>query len=78
MAGSVGQSGHRGCSFSRSAAYLGELAYSSGVSLSALQEMGGWESSEVVQGYVYLAPNHLTEYARKIDSVFGSDGTNTT
>ncbi|MDJ0087656.1 tyrosine-type recombinase/integrase [Pantoea allii] len=43
-----------------------------GVPLSALQEMGGWESIEMVQRYAHLAPNHLTEHARQIDVVFGS------
>nr|WP_276972634.1 tyrosine-type recombinase/integrase [Tatumella ptyseos] len=43
-----------------------------GVPLSALQEMGGWESIEMVQRYAHLAPNHLTEHARQIDSIFGS------
>lgn len=43
----------------------------SGVPLSALQEMGGWESIEMVQQYAHLASNHLTEHARQIDSIFG-------
>ncbi|WLJ48211.1 tyrosine-type recombinase/integrase [Edwardsiella piscicida] len=43
----------------------------SGVPLSALQEMGGWESIEMVRRYAHLAPNHLTEHARQIDSIFG-------
>ncbi|NEG85044.1 tyrosine-type recombinase/integrase [Pantoea agglomerans] len=42
-----------------------------GVPLSALQEMGGWESIEMVQRYAHLAPNHLTEHARQIDAIFG-------
>ena len=33
----------------------------SGVPLSVLQEMGGWESIEMVRRYAHLAPNHLTE-----------------
>lgn len=41
-----------------------------GVPLSALQEMGGWESIEMVQRYAHLAPNHLTEHARHIDVIF--------
>ena len=28
--------------------------------------------------YAHLAPNHLTEHARKIDSLLGSHDTNTT
>ena len=50
----------------------------SGVPLSVLQEMGGWESIEMVRRYAHLAPNHLTEHARKIDAIFGSNDTNTT
>ena len=42
-----------------------------GVPLSTLQEMGGWESIEMVQRYAHLAPNHLTEYARQMDTIFG-------
>jgi integrase len=44
----------------------------SGVPLSALQEMGGWESIEMVRRYAHLAPNHLTEHARQIDVLFGA------
>lgn len=43
----------------------------SGVPLSILQEMGGWESIEMVRRYAHLAPNHLTEHARQIDAIFG-------
>jgi len=49
-----------------------------GVPLSALQEMEGWESIEMVQRYAHLAPHHLTEHARKIDALLAHDGTNTT
>ncbi|WP_215231453.1 tyrosine-type recombinase/integrase, partial [Neisseria gonorrhoeae] len=42
----------------------------SGVPLSVLQEMGGWESVEMVRRYAHLAPNHLTEHAKQIDGVF--------
>lgn len=45
----------------------------SGVPLSVLQEMGGWESIEMVRRYTHLAPNHLTERARQIDSTFEED-----
>ncbi len=38
-----------------------------------LQEMGGWESIEMVRRYAHLAPNHLTEHARQIDAIFTSD-----
>lgn len=43
----------------------------SGVPLSVLQEMGGWESIEMVRRYAHLAPNHLTEHAKQIDAIFG-------
>lgn len=43
----------------------------SGVPLSVLQEMGGRESIEMVSRYAHLAPNHLTEQARQIDSILG-------
>ena len=45
----------------------------SGVPLSVLQEMGGWEAREMVRRYAHLAPNHLTEHARKIDDIFGDN-----
>ncbi|HGJ5881892.1 integrase [Arsenophonus sp.] len=41
----------------------------SGVSLSVLQEMGGWESIEMVRRYAHLAPCHLTEHAKHIDAI---------
>ncbi|MGC6387754.1 tyrosine-type recombinase/integrase [Ewingella sp. S1.OA.A_B6] len=47
-----------------------------GVPLSALQEMGGWESIEMVRRYAHLSPNHLTEHARKIDDVMATHVTN--
>lgn len=47
----------------------------SGVPLSVLQEMGGWESIEMVRRYAHLAPNHLSEHARKIDAIFGNHDT---
>lgn len=40
-----------------------------GVPISALQEMGGGESIEMVSRYAHLAPNHLTEHACQIDTV---------
>lgn len=47
-----------------------------GVPLSALQEMGGRESIEMVQRYAHLSPSHLTEQARKIDEVLVGNVTN--
>lgn len=49
----------------------------SGVPLSALQEMGGWECIEMVRRYAHLSPNHLSEHACKLDSMIVVDGTNT-
>ncbi|WP_339378901.1 tyrosine-type recombinase/integrase [Xenorhabdus sp. BG5] len=49
-----------------------------GTPLSALQEMGGWESIEMVRRYAHLAPNHLSEHACKIDALFEDNDTNTT
>lgn len=43
-----------------------------GVSLSVLQEMGGWESIEMVRRYAHLAPDHLTEHAKQIDMIFNT------
>lgn len=45
----------------------------SGVPLSVLQEMGGWESVEMVRRYALLAPNHLTQHAKQIDVIFSND-----
>ncbi|MHA3500969.1 site-specific integrase [Yersinia enterocolitica] len=42
-----------------------------GVPLTVLQEMGGWESIEMVQRYAHLAPRHLSVHAKQIDSIFG-------
>lgn len=47
-----------------------------GVPLSALPEMGGWESIEMVQRYAHLSPVHLTEHARRIDYVLAEEVTN--
>lgn len=44
-----------------------------GVPLTALQEMGGWESIEMVRRYAHLAPSHLSQHAQQIDAVFGDD-----
>ena len=46
-----------------------------GVPVSVLQEMGGWESIEMVRRYAHLAPNPLSEHSRKIDSLFSDIGT---
>ncbi len=48
----------------------------SGVPLSVLQEMGGWETIDMVRRYAHLAPSHLTEHARQIDNILGGSDTN--
>ena len=35
----------------------------SGTPLFALQELGGWESTEMVRRYAHLAADHLAPYA---------------
>ncbi|MBK5964355.1 integrase [Thiocystis minor] len=40
----------------------------SGTPLNVLQELGGWESSEMVQRYAHLAPEHLSEHASRIET----------
>jgi hypothetical protein len=35
-------------------------------------------SIEMVRRYAHLAPNHLTEHARKIDAIFGNHDTDMT
>ncbi|EPF0602478.1 TPA: site-specific integrase [Yersinia enterocolitica] len=48
----------------------------SGVPLFALQEMGGWESIEMVRKYAHLSPIHLTQHAKQIDGILNLNGTN--
>lgn len=48
----------------------------SGVPISALQEMGGWESIEMVKRYAHLSPIHLTQHAKQIDGILNLDGAN--
>ncbi|MHB1933661.1 MAG: tyrosine-type recombinase/integrase [Leptospirillum sp.] len=42
-----------------------------GTPLHVLQELGGWESIEMVRRYAHLAPDHLAEYAK--NSVFDTN-----
>lgn len=37
-----------------------------GTPLHVLQELGGWESVEMVRRYAHLAPDHLAEYAERL------------
>ncbi|WP_409449688.1 tyrosine-type recombinase/integrase [Candidatus Igneacidithiobacillus taiwanensis] len=49
----------------------------SGTSLSRLQEMGGWESVEMVRRYAHLAPEHLAVDVANIEGLLqGINGTN--
>jgi len=53
----------------------------SGTPLFALQELGGWESPEMVRRYAHLAADHLAPYAERLCAMRAvaaeSDGTNT-
>jgi integrase len=40
------------------------------VPLSILQDIGGWESIDMVCTYAYTAPDHLTEHSHQIDTIF--------
>lgn len=40
-----------------------------GVGLAELQELGGWESVEMVRRYAHLAPDHMHEHSSKIDKL---------
>lgn len=40
-----------------------------GTPLSALQEMGGWESIEMVRRYAHLSPTHLIQHAKQLDGM---------
>ena len=40
-----------------------------GTPVAALQELGGWESSEMVRRYAHLAPDHLAPYADNLPSI---------
>jgi len=37
-----------------------------GTPLSALQELGGWESAEMVRRYAHLVADHLAPYAERL------------
>ena len=40
-----------------------------GTPLFALQEMGGWESPEMVRRYAHLAADHLAPYAERLNAL---------
>ncbi len=52
---------------------MGKLVNSIRSSTVSVLGNGGWKSIEMVHRYAHLAPNHLTEHAKQIDSIF-SDG----
>ena len=43
-----------------------------------LQELGGWETTEIVRRYAYLASAHLAEFVERLarPRVVGNPGTN--
>ncbi|WP_373282236.1 tyrosine-type recombinase/integrase [Silvimonas terrae] len=44
-----------------------------GTGLAELQEMGGWESAEMVRRYAHLAPDHMHSHASKLDDLLGTN-----
>jgi integrase len=50
----------------------------SGTSLQELMEMGGWKSYEMVLRYAHLAPEHLSEAAKRIEQRWAVVETNAT
>ena len=52
-----------------------------GTPLFALQELGGWQSPEMVRRYAHLAADHLAPFAERLGAVravaIEDDGTNT-
>ena len=40
-----------------------------GTPMSVLQELGGWESEEMVRRYAHFSPEHLTPYADRLRGV---------
>ena len=40
-----------------------------GTPLHVLQELGGWESAEMVRKYAHLSTVHLTEYVDRVSSL---------
>ncbi len=41
----------------------------SGVPLNVMQEMGAWESAEMVRRYAHLAPEQFSQHARVVDDM---------
>jgi integrase len=51
------------------------LLRQSGVELSELQELGGWESATMVQRYAHLNVEHLVTHAQKMDGLLAPKAT---
>ena len=51
---------------SSGAAYLLNVPGQGGTPIYELQELGGWESAEMVRRYAHLAPEHLAKAAARI------------
>ena len=47
-----------------------------GTPLNVLQELGGWESVEMVRRYAHLSGEHLSEYAMSMTDDFKKEATN--
>jgi len=44
-----------------------------GTPLHALQELGGWESAEMVRRYAHLSAEHLAAYADRLNALRDSE-----
>jgi integrase len=47
-----------------------------GTPVNVLQELGGWESADMVRRYAHLAPDHLAEFAERLSRPRAIGGTN--
>jgi len=68
---------HRGFPLARFKAHQGKLGWQvqNCTPLHALQELGGWETADMVRRYAHLAAEHLAPYADRLTAlrVVGSD-----
>ena len=46
-----------------------------GTPINVLQELGGWESADMVRRYAHLAPDHLAEFAERLSRPRAIEGT---
>ena len=44
-----------------------------GVPISALQEMGGWQTIDMVRRYAHFSSEHLSQHAKQIDVIFSKN-----